>query len=578
MVTRIGQPADTPTLVVDLRPIGEIPVSVEQNILGIIGTASAGPAMSVQTFTSSQGVRNTYESGPLARAGRLAFYQGLQDAYMVRVLGSGYATAEYQTTDGLSSPANSGLLTAVSAGVRGNSIKVVVATGTFKAHDVEYFVGDGTAGPYYLEHCDLVGPWPATGTDGNWVKVDGVSYTPVYAAEDLAENKVYVDETNGSITFFAGQEPAAYSAITCDIAYNTRKVTVYDGETSYPSIDNLADVDSIEAAYANSTLVHYTADSAYTHLPATGSYRLAGGLDGSTPTSNDWDTAIWALRDYVAEARTGITAITLTQASVTDGDGSYDLITLGEGHCAEMEQDWEPCLWVLGMDANEAEADAIQCVSNYSHRNMIVVANPWGGEVDPPYSNGWVALAAREASLPLGDDSAERSSLNSLKAMQGLLNTYRKATVRALQNNHLTVLVKEDAGLFPNWSRTLATDWQFADSVDNRTINYILRMLYAVSKRYFFKKNTPDVRADFKRSMAIELNRLLAKHIAVKYILDVKGPGDAGYQYSDNSRVDVTLQVENVGHIKSIYIDYGVGIIEDGDNVVYAPHIFSQDA
>jgi len=57
----------------------------------------------------------------------------------------------------------------------------------------------------------------------------------------------------------------------------------------------------------------------------------------------------------------------------------------------------------------------------------------------------------------------------------------------------------------------------------------------------------------------------------------VKGPGDRGYQYTDNSRVDVTLQVENVGHIKKIFVDYGVGIVEDGSNVVYAPNIFAQD-
>jgi hypothetical protein len=576
VTTRIGQPADTPTLVVDLRPIGAVPVSVEQNILGIIGTSSHGPAMEVVTMTSSQEATRTYKSGPLARAAQLSFYNGLQDAYCVRVLGTGYAAAEYQLTDGLSGDDDAGLLEARSDGVTGNSLSMTVATGTFKAHDVEYFIGDGTVGPYYLEHCDLVGPWPVSG-DANWVKVDNVARTIVYDVGDLGAGKVYVDTTNGAMTFYATEEPSAYSAITCDIAYNTRKLTLKDGSTTYPVIDNLADQDAIAAAFSTSPVISYTKDSANAHLPQTGTFRLEGGANGSTPDANTWDEAIWVLRDYVAEAKTGITAVTLTQASVTDGDGSYDMFSVAEGHATEMEQDWEPCLWVLGFDANESESDIIQMASPHSHRNFMLVANPWGGEQDPPRTNGWVALAAREASLPLGDDSAERSSLNSLKAMQGLLTTYRKGTVRALQNNRVIVLVKEDAGLFPNWSRTLASDWQFADAVDNRTINYILKMLKDVSEKYFFKKNTPEIRANFKSSIATELNRLLAKHIAVKYILDVKGPGDRGYQYTDNSRVDVTLQVENVGHIKKIFVDYGVGIVEDGSNVVYAPNIFAQD-
>ena len=578
MVTQIGDAnSNTPAVQVRLHPIGEIPVHVGQNILGIIGTSSHGPAMEVIPMTSSQEVKSTYVAGPLARAGQIAFYNGLQQAYMVRVLGSGYASATYQLTDGLLSPDDAGLVTAASSGVTGNSISWVVAAGTFKAHDVEYFVGDGTVGPYYLEHCDLVGPWPVA-SDANWVKVDAVAHTPVYAAEDLVAGKVYIDKTNGSLTFFAGEEPTAYSAITCDIAYNTRKITVTDGDYTYPAIDNLADTAAIEAAFKYSSVATYDADATNTHLPASGTYRLTGGLDGAAIDSSAWDDAIWVLRDYINEAKTGITAVTLTQASVTDGDGSYDLVSVCEGHASEMEQDWEPCLWVIGMDANEDESNMIQTVSSLSHRNLIVVANPWGAEQDPPRTNGWVALAAREAQISLGDDTGERSSLNALMGMQGLLNVYRKGTVQALQNNRLCVLVKEDAGLFPNWSRTVGWDWQFADAVDNRTINYVLRMLEAISKRYFFKKNTPDVRADFRRSIAIELNRLLASHIATKYILEVKGPGDAGYQYSDTGRVDITLQIENVGHIKRVFIDYGVGIIEDGANVVYAPNIYSQDA
>jgi hypothetical protein len=579
MSTTIGQIADTPTTVVRLYPYGAIPVNVAQNILGIIGTSSSGPAMTVQAFTSSQEVTSTFEAGPLCRAGQLAFYNSLQDAYMVRVLGDGYTTATYQLKDSVGGQNNAGVLTAVPSGVRGNSLSMDIAYGTFYSHDVEYFVGDGTVGPYYLEFDELVGPWPATGQDKNSVKVDNVPFKPVYDIGLLETGTVFVDTLNGSLTFFDGPNdiPSEYSSITCDIAYQTRKVTLHDGSTTYPAIDVLSDPSAIEAAFANNALVHYTADATNTHLPAIGTYKLAGGLDGAAITSNDWFNAFWVLRDYLDQVKTGITAITVTQASVTDGDGSYDLISMLEGQLAEMEQDWEPCLGLIGMDENEDPGVAIQVVSSHSHRNLMVIANPWGGEQDPPRTNGWVALAAREAQISLGDDTGERSSLNALMGMQGLLNIYRKATVRGLQNNRICVLVKEDAGLFPNWSRTVGWDWQFADAVDNRTINYVLRMLYAISKHYYFKKNIPDVRNDFKRSIAIELNRLLEKYIAVKYILEVKGPGDRGYKYTDNGRVDVNLVMENVGHIKRIVIDYGVGIIESGENVVYAPNIYSQE-
>lgn len=579
MTTTIGQIADTPTTVVRLYPYGAIPVNVAQNILGVIGTAAGGPAMTVQAFTSSQEVTNTYEAGPLARAGQLAFFNSLQDGYFVRVLGSGYATASYQLKDSVVGQGNAGVLTALSSGSRGNSLRAVIEDGTFHAHDTEYFVGDGTVGPYYLLYDDLVGPWPVA-SDRNWVKVDNVAKTIVYDVGSLGAGKVYVDTANGALTFYVSEEPTAYSYITVDIAYKTRKITLYDGSTVYPAVDVLGDTVAIEAAFKDSTPVTYNADATNTHMPAIGTYKLAGGSDGAAITVNDWDDAIWVLRDYLSEVRTGITAITLTQASVAGspgtGDGSYDLLSLLEGHIAEMEQDWEPCLGIIGMDQNEDTSTAIRIVSSHAHRNLMVIANPWGGEQDPPRTCGWVALAAREAQISLGDDTAERSSLNAILGMQGLLTIYRKATIRGLQNNRLCVLIKED-GIYPNWSRTVGVDWQFVDAVDNRTINYVLRMLIAISKRFYFKKNIPDIRSDFKRSIAIELNRLLAKYIAVKYILEVSGPGDRGYRYTDNGRVDVNLVIENVGHIKRIIIDYGVGIIEDGSNVVYAPNIYSQE-
>jgi hypothetical protein len=584
MVTIIGQSADTPTTVVRLYPTGAIPVQVSQNILAMMGEASNGPAMTVMGLRSSSEVKNTYVDGPLCRNGVLAFYQGLQDGYFIRLLGDGYATATKELTDKLSVPAITGTLVAADDGIRGNSARVKFEDGTFKSHDVEYFPGNGgdlAEGPYYLAQRDLVGPWPVA-VDKNTVKVNNVDYTLVYDQDNLTDpGLVYVDTNAGSLLFFEGDGPDTYDEIDVNIAYKTKKITVMDGSKTYPAIDNVSDQIKIEAVLAESTVVHYQANPLVTHMPANDTYVLAGGLNGGAIDADVWYEGYQILMQYLEMVKTGVTAVTLCKMSALD-DNSYDLLDFAEGCAAEMEQQWEPCLWVVGSeeaDAIDTSADVskiIQIVSPHSHRNLLFVANPWGGEQNPPRTNGWVALAAREASLSLGDDSAERSSLNSLKAMQGLLTYYRKDTVRGFQNNRITCLVKEDAGLFPNWSRTVADDWQFRDAVDNRTINYVLRMLYAISKRFYFKKNIPPVRADYKQSIAQELNQLLKDYVIVKYILEVHGPGDKGYAYTDNGRVDVNLQIENVGHIKHIYINYGVGILQDSPNTVYAPEIFTQ--
>jgi hypothetical protein len=563
MVEQIGNLADPVGLIVRLGTTGPISVRVGQNIMSCIGEASHGPGMAAMDLTSSREVDSIYQSGPLREAGVLGFAQGLQAGYFVRVMGAGFETASADLNDGQSGDDEqpAGKINAANDGVVGNSAVAVIADGTFKAHDVEYFPGDGTAGPYYLKHHNLIGPSPATGGDKNWVTVNAVPFTCVYTAPELVSGTVYVNKATGSLTFFAGEEPSEYAEIECNIAYKTKKLTLLDGNARPEIYDNLTDQVAIEAATKYSIKAHYEADPVYTHLPVNGTYQLSGGADGAAITEDDWDEAIWVLRDKLAQTLTGTTTLTLC-TNMVEQDDSYDLIPVLDGHLREMEQEFMPCLGFIGMKQNEDESVAIQVTSNFSNRNLTIVANPWGGERQEPRTNGWVARAAIEASLPLGASAAERSSLNSIKGMMGLLNTYRKETVTALHNRRLDVLVKTDAGLFPYYARSTAYDWQFAECVDNRTVNYVLVALKYICDRYYFKKNTPNVRASFKTTLANVLNTLIQDEVVDRYTLEVDPvPGEKG-------QVKVHLQLENVGHIKQFIVDFDVGIVNEYGHAV----------
>ncbi|OPY54705.1 MAG: Phage tail sheath protein [Methanosaeta sp. PtaU1.Bin060] len=627
-------------LTIRLGVIGSVAVPVGTNIMGALGTASRGPAMQVLALTSSYETSMYYGSGPLKRAGDVAFNQGLPAGLFVRVLGEGHAAAGVRAHDGIAvvsaeaffgdgtvgpyqldyryyledasnsvimneggddevefdiiytgTPAsgevlldtlagtltfhtgegptstdeittslkhygNVGQFDSPSHGIIGNSAFVVVDYGTFYAHDVEEFPGDGTVGPYALKFSDYVNPLVDTTSEENYVEVSGNTREVVYSGGDLSSGKVLLDVDAGTLTFFAGQEPQTTDTIAVNLMYKTRKITVHDGDTAYPAIDNLVDNVAIQAALIYNQIVNYTPDAIQTHMPAPGTYHLAGGLDGANITTQDYADAFDALLDYMYATETPITSVVFCDYEIAPG--TYDLIPILDGKLREAETNFYPMLGFIGMAPNETPAHAIAVASNFANRNLSIIPNPWD-TTQPDRLDAAVARAACEATAPLGVSCAERDEAQAIKGMAstGMLNMYRKETVKALYNGRLDPIVKK-AGLYPFYGRTTAVNEQYAECVDNRTVNYMITVLRYLTDRTYFKKNTPGVRASFKESLAAVLRRLVNEEVMDAFSLDVKG---GAQQTGDRSLVKVTLLAQNVGHIKQFVVDYYNGVI-----------------
>ncbi len=94
IIEQIGDIGYPVGLVIRLGIMGITSVPLGANIMAAIGEASHGPAMHVLPLTSSYEVSQYYKSGPLARAGLVAFQQGLPAGYFVNVKGAGFAAAK----------------------------------------------------------------------------------------------------------------------------------------------------------------------------------------------------------------------------------------------------------------------------------------------------------------------------------------------------------------------------------------------------------------------------------------------------------------------------------------------------
>ncbi len=635
IIEQIGDIGYPVGLVIRLGIMGQTSVPLGANIMAAIGEASHGPAMQVMPLTSSYETSQYYKSGPLARAGQVAFAQGLPAGYFVRVMGAGFKAAKKNVHDGLvatetesfygdggvgpyqlgyncytqneanavhvgatekdiiydltllvagkvyldqengtltfftsEGPAaddlvtcslerygNLGYFKSPTDGIEGNSGFVVFTDGTFPGHDVEEFRGDGTAGPYYLKFSNLVQH------PDNQVFVGDTDKTIVYSSGDLAAGKVYVNTSKGSITFFPGEEPLETSAISVNIKYKTKKLTVHDGEVAYPAIDNLVDLVDIQAQLMYNPVANFTPNALATHLPANGTYQLSGGQHGGTITTQDYANAMDVLMKYMEDSLTNITSCVFCANTIDEGE--YDLIPVLSGKLNEAKKNFYPFMGFIGLDANEDPARATAIASNFANYELAVVMNPW--DTSTPYRlDATVARAAQEATAALGKSCARRVTPMALKGLseRGILNTYRKETVRALHNGRLDVLVKgEGGGIWSFYGRNTALEDQYKECVDIRTTNYMIWVLKYYTDRFYFAENTPSERATLREDIAGVLDRLKSEKVMDAYTLDVK----SGRPEGNKGLVRVKLEAENVGHIKQFVVDYYNGIIASAE-------------
>jgi len=533
--------SDPVGLVIQLGVVGPVPTRVGQNILSIIGTATHGPAMTPIALTNSQQCAQYFKGGDLYYQGTFAFGQGVTTVYFVRVLGANYAAASVNLLD--QSGTVCGTISATSDGIVGNSLSVEVTDGVFDSYDAESFPGDGTAGPYALEKDDLV-----VDATHNWVKVNNVAKTIVYTSPP-DPGEVYVNTTTGALTF--GDTISKIQNITCSIRCKTRNLIISDGENTPVTISGIRDQIGMEAVLMYNANVTYEPVATITHLPATGTYTLVGGLDGDAIDSDDYYAALQLLMDEMEESGTGTTTAVLCDYECENN--THDLIPVMDLWLTEMEANYMPCLGFVGLEANISEPDAVAIANNFGNRLLSIVVNPWDNTVGTR-RNGAVARAATEARVGLGESAAQR--MNCLRGMNGLLNSYRKPTVKTLHNNGLDVLVKRGGVIVPYMGRSVAKDWAFIRCVDNRTVNAMIVAIKYITDQFYFRKNTPGERSSLKRSIAAVLDEQVALQNIRVYTLRVERVP------TDPNRVNVFLEMENIGHMEFFYVKFDVGILD----------------
>lgn len=634
IIEQIGDSSYPVGLTIRMGIMGTTPVQLGTNVMACIGEATHGPAMRVMPLTSEYETSLYFRSGPLARAGRVGFAQGLPAGNFIRVLGEGFKAAQKYIHDGVKTinaedfygdggvgpypleykcytraatnaievggvvraivytpeslitekvyldqengtltfftgegPAtddlvecslehygNLGVLVSPNDGAPGNSAFVDITDGTFPGLSKEEFRGDGSVGPYYLEFHDI------EEDDDNEVTVGGTDYPIVYDVGDLVTEKVFMDTANGSITFFIGEGPTEDDVIEVRYQYKSKCIQISDGETTEPLIDNMVDLVAIQAALTYNSTVTFTPDAIATHLPANGRYRLAGGDDGDPIEDTDYGLAMDVLMTYLEETLTNVTTVAFCANEVAIG--TYDLIPVLAAKINEMKRNFYPAIGFIGLKANEDPDRAGKIARNFANYELVVVMNPWDVS-QPDRMDATIARAAQEAAAPLGTSCARRVSNMSLQGLSpfGLLNTYRRETIKAIHNNRLDVLVKSEAGLFSFYGRNTARETQYLECVDVRIMNYMIWIIKYFTDRVYFAKNTPSVRATFREDIANVLDRLIKDEVMDAYTLDVT----SGRKYGDKGLMIVKLEAENVGHIKQVRVDYYNGIIQNAN-------------
>jgi hypothetical protein len=224
-----------------------------------------------------------------------------------------------------------------------------------------------------------------------------------------------------------------------------------------------------------------------------------------------------------------------------------------------MKRNFYPAIGFIGLDPNIDPAAAIKIGRNYANYELVIVANPWD-MTSPDRLDATVARAAQTAAAPLGTSCARRVTNMTLQGLSpnGLLNTYRKETVKALHNGRLDVLVKSESGIFTFYGRNTAIEEQYMECVDVCTMNYMIWVIKYYTDHIYFAKNTPSVRATFREDIANTLDRLKADEVVDDYALNVT----SGRPEGNKGLMRVKLEAENVGHIKQVIVDYYNGILE----------------
>ncbi len=549
-----GNPSQFVRLIIKLETVGPVPVIVGKGVVLVVGRSVRGPVDEAVAMTSSAYAKTYFYSGNLKDAIELIFAQGAPVVYAVRVLGTGHATATVTLTDGLASPSNTVKLDAASPGIWGNALTVKVLQGSYKATETTPLgvAGDGTVGPYYTDYCNLYQ------SSANWVKVAGTNVDIVYTSPP-ASDEVYVDTTNGSLTF--GTLVPLTSLITYSLKYYTVKVIVSDNETTY-TYDNISSLVKLVARLNGTGFLEATATAGETHLPyisAVTTYALTGGLDGTSAiTTDDWEDALRIGFDAASELVGAPQTCALTEYEVDTG--THDLIPVLDGILTEYANKFHPCQGFVSCAPNLTAEQVLDIAAGYSNRLLTIVANGWDNSETE--QNIACARAGKEAAVAIGESAA--LPRNAMNGLNGLLTTFDQVDV-----DHVTMdtdaradAIIKSRGIRPYVGITTDQTWQFLRTVDNRTINWVIVCSNEIAKQFFHEKRTTSVMSAMKTSIASVMNDLLRDENIRAYTLDVYADD------TDTGKVIVKISMENIGHIERIDETIAVGILNDNDTGV----------
>lgn len=546
MGTLYGNPGSLVGITLEVVPMGPVQVVIGTNILGLVGEALKGPVGIATPMQDPAYARRLYGAGELYEAAGLAFAQGAGTIYCVRVGPTDAVTASAELTDGDTPGVKVADLKYRGEGIAGNATVFEIRTGTLPATNVERFAGDGTVGPYALKHWDIL-----ESTD-NKVQVGSTTKTVVYSVGDLAAGKVHVDKTEGSLTFYTGEGPTAADIIISSLKYNTRRIILRDEEGIQEDFDNLRSLVDMQSALDQSLICEFFPVALKTHLPENvAATALTGGSDGSAITTTHWLSALEALGEEV-------TPTTVAMCNYEVDAGTYDLHTTGEAWVMNMAMQLKPCILFVPTAQMETKENLENHAASYNDRHFVICGNSWDCSATP--KNLAVARAAKEAALPRGESAAYAG--NSMNALDGLLKIFKDAEVDHLTRAGVDICIMKGAvgaprGIRPYLGVTTSTEWQFARTVDNRTINYLILVIKYITDQYYHRRRSIRVLSSLKASIVGILEEEKEMENIEGYAVEVKAPAN------DTGKVLIDLQLQCIGHIERFHVLMQVGIMSN---------------
>jgi hypothetical protein len=528
-------------LTVEIRSVGRVPLVIGRGVAAIIGTAARGPIAEPILLGSSADARQTFYQGDLYEGCQLLFGNGADVVAAIRVGGSGHETADLDLTDDIGDPETVGTVVATSPGAWGNQIRMTIDDGAYPGFEFLLTVGDGTVGPYYFENADLVE------SSDNFVTVGGEALGIVYATESLEAGKVYINKTEGSMTFFEGEAPTTSEVIEASVEHKTRYLTITDNRTI--ETFNVSSIVKMQAALLTSSLVRFEPVPGKTHLPKTGiDYVLTGGLDGSAITVNDWVDAMEQTMNLPQ-------SVVPTTCVICDHEvvlGSNDLIPRFSLMLTEAANRFIPMIGFVAAKKNSTMQELLRLKSSYNNPFLVIVGNGW--DAGSPEQNLAVARAGTEAGIQLGDSAAEYT--NAIQGANSLLVTFKQEVVDVLTYNGVDVLIKS-TGILPYLGVTTNPDPNFTKTVDMRTVAYCMVVLNYVSKRFYHKRRTRQTMASLKGTLEAVFEEMVYLQVLDDFWVEVKT------NYHDKNRLDVDLWIQPVGHVQRIRVVLSTGYWSD---------------